>query len=201
MNGDSRIVALDKPSSGTLRPHPLSVPTAPVAPSRRCRRQQFGTSASPRPICFASAALVTLRSSGGTGELSMIQAVGGLCRLRLRPTPAPAASDGDRASPSRSPAQPSKPRSAAARPLRGRLPSAPPLSSAPSTRPSRRHRNAGASRFSLLLQVLPVSTMCGVQRKHARPRFHDAIIVDCCRMNIFDLTLTVKSLCLEAALS
>jgi hypothetical protein len=40
--------------------------------------------------------------AGGIGELSMIQVDGGLCRLRLGPTPAPAASNGDRDAPSRS---------------------------------------------------------------------------------------------------
>jgi hypothetical protein len=38
----------------------------------------------------------------------MIQVDGGLCRLRLGPTPAPAASSGERVSPSRNPAQLSK---------------------------------------------------------------------------------------------
>ena len=51
---------------------------------------------------FRLSGFATLRSSGGTGELSMIQMDGGLCRLRLAPMPAPAASNGDRASPSRS---------------------------------------------------------------------------------------------------
>ena len=87
----------------------------------------------------------------------MIQADGGLCRLRLRPTPAPAASNGDRASPSRNGRMCLRPRSAAARPLRGRLPSTPTLSSASFTRPSRRHRIACASRFSLLLQERQLS--------------------------------------------
>ena len=115
---------------------PVSASTAPVAPLRRCGREQLASSASGAPICCASAAPSILRSSGGTGELSMIQVDGGLCRLRLGPTPAPAASHGDRASPSRSRRTCQRPRSAAARPLRGRLPSAPLLSSASSTRPS-----------------------------------------------------------------
>jgi len=137
MNGDSRMPVLDNALLlRVLAVTPLSVSTAPPACLRRCvppAAGHFGLGC----CCSApaSAAFATLRPSGGTGELSMIQSDGGLCRLRLGPTPAPAASNGDRAPPSRSRRNCRRPRSAAARPLRGRLPSAPALSSASATRP------------------------------------------------------------------
>jgi hypothetical protein len=160
----------------------LSVLTAPLAALRRCMRQQLARSASARSICSASAPSGTLRSSGGTSEFSMIQLHGGPCRLRLGPTPALAASNGDRASPSRSRRNCQQTRSAAARPLRGRLPSAPTLSSASSTTPSWRHRRTasedvhprtchrrtGASTFSLILQVLPLFVSARLSRSGSR---------------------------------
>jgi hypothetical protein len=74
-------------------PHSLSAPTAPIAPLRRCGRQQLATSAS--DVCCSasmSAAFVTLRPSGGTAEFSMIHVDGGragsgLGLRRLRPPP------------------------------------------------------------------------------------------------------------------
>jgi len=103
MNGDSRKAVLDNALLRVLAVTPLSALTAPLAPSDDGGRQQLDPSAS--DVCCsapASAAFASLRPSGGTGELSMIQVDGGLCRLRLGPTPAPAASNGDRASSSRS---------------------------------------------------------------------------------------------------
>jgi hypothetical protein len=96
--------------------------------------------------------LAPLRSSGGIGELSMIQKGGGLCRLRLGPTPTPAASRGDRASPSRSQAQltNAEKRCRTATPWPIGLCSA--RSSASPTRPFWWRQRTCASRFSLLLQ-------------------------------------------------
>jgi hypothetical protein len=103
MNGDSRKAVLDNALLRVLAVTPLSALTAPFAPSDAAGRQQMATSPSDVGCSPpASAAPATMRPPGGTGELSIIHSDGGLCRLRLRPTPAPAASNGDRASPSRS---------------------------------------------------------------------------------------------------
>src|ERR1019366_7003438 len=74
------------PAQGPCAVTPLSVSTAPPACLRRCvppAAGHFGLGC----CCSAppSAAFATLRSSGGTGDLPMIQLDGGLCRLRLRP--------------------------------------------------------------------------------------------------------------------
>jgi hypothetical protein len=110
MNGDSRMPVLDNVQLRDPAP-PLRSPSRRLGlrSSDNAGRQQLATSPSIVSCSTpAPAAPATVRSSGGTGELSMSQVDGGLCRLRLGPTPAPAASNGDRASLSRSRAHLSK---------------------------------------------------------------------------------------------
>ena len=83
MNGESRNPVLDIAQLRGLAPSLCSPSrTAPVAPLRRCGPPAAGHSglrscrSPPAYLPFA-----TLRPSAGTGELSVIQVDGGLCRL------------------------------------------------------------------------------------------------------------------------